>query len=242
MGLYGLEQTTRFLKGGIKVPIKKVHLYIIFFFALLPITAYSQTSLYKLPKGRTGLGLGLSTTENINTISGSLDYGIDKDLRVSLTAGVGLIEDDEFNRSLEIPPAPAAGLSIIRINALGQTGLDYFLNGSFSALFSRTVDATTSETFVKTRTLGLIGGGGVLKRLNTKSEWSLTPFFGIYYSNAWAVTERHWTGREEAVSDSNILGEAGVEIVISRSTSIIGSVLFSFESSDTTFSIGINLH
>ena len=218
--------------------LKKVHLYIIFFFALLPITAYSQTSLYKLPKGRTGLGLGFSTTENIDTISGSLDYGIDKDLRVSLTAGVGLIEDDEFNRSLEIPPAPAAGLSILRINALGQTGLDYFLSGGFSALFSRTVDAETNETFVKTRTLGLTGGGGVLKRLGR----GVTPFFGVYYSNAWAVTERQWPGLEEAVSDSNILGEAGVEIVVSRSTSIIGSLLFSFESSDTTFSVGINLH
>ena len=100
--------------------LKKVHPYIIFFFALLPLTAYSQTSLYKLPKGKTGLGLGFSTTENINTISGSLDYGIDRDLRVSFTAGVGLIEDDEFSGSLEIPPAPAAGISIVRINALGR--------------------------------------------------------------------------------------------------------------------------
>jgi hypothetical protein len=224
------------------VRLKKVHLYIIFFFALLPITAYSQTSLYELPKGRTGLGLGFSTTEDIDTISGSLDYGIDKDLRVSLTAGVGLIEDDEFNRSLEIPPAPAAGLSIVRINALGQTGLDYFLNGSFSAIFSRTVDAVTSETFIKTRTLELTGGGGLLKRLGTKSGWALTPFFGVYYSNAWAVTERQWARLEEAMSDSSILGEAGIEIQMSRSTSIIGSVLFSFESSDTIFSIGINLH
>ncbi len=222
--------------------LKKVHAYIIFFLALLPITAYSQTSLYKLPKGRTGLGLGFSAAENINTISGSLDYGIDKDLKISFTAGVGLIEDDEYNKTLEIPPAPAGGLSIVRINSLGQTGLDYFLNGSFSAVFSRTVDAATSETFVKTRTLGLTGGGGLLKRLGTKSGWSLTPFFGVYYANAWAVTERQWTGLEEAVSNSSILGEAGMEIAVSRTTSIVGSVLFSFESSDTVFSIGINLH
>ena len=222
--------------------LKKVHRYIIFFLALLPITAYSQTSLYKLPKGRTGLGLGFSAAENINTISGSLDYGIDKDLKISFTAGVGLIEDDEYNKTLEIPPAPAGGLSIVRINSLGQTGLDYFLNGRFSAVFSRTVDAATNETFVKTRTLGLTGGGGLLKRLGTKSGWSLTPFFGVYYSNAWAVTERQWTELEEAVSNSSILGEAGMEIAVSRTTSIVGSVLFSFESSDTVFSIGINLH
>ena len=222
--------------------LKKVHLCIIFFFALLPITAYAQTSLYKLSKGRTGLGVGFSTTENINTITGRLDYGIDKDLRVAFTAGVGLIEDDVYNRSLEIPPAPAGGLSIVRINALGQTGLDYFLNGSFSAMFSRDVNAVTNETFTKTRTLGLTGGGGVLKRLETKSEWGITPFFGVYYSNAWVVTERQRTGLEEALSDSNILGEAGVEIQISRTTSIIGSLLFSFESSDTVFSIGINLY
>ena len=222
--------------------LKKVHLYIIFFLALLPMTAYSQTSLYKLPKGRTGLGLGFSAAENINTISGSLDYGIDKDLKISFTAGVGLIEDDEYNKTLEIPPAPAGGLSIVRINSLGQTGLDYFLNGNFSAVFSRTVDAATNETFVKTRTLGLTGGGGLLKRLGTKSGWSLTPFFGVYYSNAWAVTERQWTELEEAVSNSSILGEVGMEIAVSRTTSIVGSVLFSFESSDTVFSIGINLH
>ena len=109
-------------------------------------------------------------------------------------------------------------------------------------MFSRTVDAATNETFVKTRTLGLTGGGGLLKRLGTKSGWSLTPFFGVYYSNAWAVTERQWTELEEAVSNSSILGEVGMEIAVSRTTSIVGSVLFSFESSDTVFSIGINLH
>lgn len=70
--------------------LKKVHLYIIFFLALFPMTAYAQTSLYKLPKGKTGLGLGVSTTENINTIIGSLDYGVDKDLRVSLSIAINL--------------------------------------------------------------------------------------------------------------------------------------------------------
>lgn len=222
--------------------LKKVRLYIIFFFALLPMTAYSQISLYKLPKGRTGLGLGFRAAENTNTISGSLDYGIDKDLKISFTGGVALIEDDEFNVDLEIPPAPVGGLSIVRISSLGQTGLDYFLNGRFSALFSRTVDAETSETFVKARTLELTGGGGLLKRLDTKSGWALTPFFGVYYSNAWAVTERQWTRLEEAMSDSSILGEAGIEIAMSRTTSIVGSVLFSFESSDTVFSVAINLY
>ena len=222
--------------------LKKVHLYIIFFFALFPMTAYAQTSLYKLPKGRTGLGLGVSTTENINTIIGNLDYGVDKDLRVSFIGGIGLIEDDTYNSSFEIPPAPAVGLSIVRINALGQTGLDYFLNGSFTAMFSRVVNATTHETFAKTRRLGLIGGGGILKRLETKSGWSLTPFFGVYYSNAGDVKERQRTEIEETVSDSSMLGEAGVEIRVSRTTSVIGSILFSFESSDTTLSIAINLH
>ncbi len=222
--------------------LKKVHLYIIFFFVLFPITAYSQTSLYKLSKGKTGLGLGVSTTENINTIIGNLDYGVDKDLRVSFIGGIGLIEDDTYSSSFEIPPAPTVGLSIVRINTLAETGLDYFLNGSFRAMFSRVVRATTHETFAKTRMLGLTGGGGVLKRLETKSGWSLTPFFGVYYSNAWDVTERQWTEIEETVSDSNMLGEAGVEVQMSRTTSVIGSILFSFERADTTLSIAINLH
>ena len=222
--------------------LKKVHLYITFFFALLPITAYSQIGLYKLPKGKTGLELGFRSAENTNTISGSLDYGIDKDLKISFIGGVALIEDDEFKTSLEIPPAPVGGLSIVRINSLGQTGLDYFLHGGGSAVFSRVVNATTSETFVKTRTLGLTGGGGLLKRLGTKSGWALTPFFGVYYSNSWAVTERQRTGLEKATSNSSVLGEAGVEIAVSRTTNIVGSVLFSFESSDTVFSVAVNLH
>ena len=222
--------------------LKKVYPYIIFFVALLPITAHAQTSLYKLPEGKTGLGLGFSTTENINTTVGSLDYGIDKNLRAAFTVGVGIIEEDAYNNSLEIPPAPAVGLSIVRINALGRTGLDYFLKGSFSAMFSRVVGVETHETFVKTRTLGLTGGGGILKRLDAKSEWALTPFFGVYYSNAWEVTERQRMDLEETVSDSNVLGEAGIEIQVSKTTSIIGSLLFSFQRSDTTFSIAINLH
>ena len=157
--------------------LKKVHRYIIFFFALLPMTAYAQTSLYKLPKGRTGLGLGFSTTENINTITGILDYGIDKDLRISFSGGVSLIEDDQFNTSLEIPPAPAVGLSIVRINPLGQTGLDYFVQGSFGAMFSRTVNAVTSETFVKTRTLGLDWRWWCLKTAGYEIRMGCNPIF-----------------------------------------------------------------
>ena len=222
--------------------LKKIQLYTIFFFALFPITGYSQTSLYKLPKGKTGLGLAFSTAEDVSTVNGSLDYGIDKYLKVSFIAGVGLIADDVYNKPLEVPPAPAGGLAIVRVDSLGETGLDYFLKGSFSAMFSRVVRTTTDETFVKTRTLGLTGGGGLLKRLRTQSGWSVNPFFGLYYSNAWQLIEQQRTRIEEALTDGNIAGEAGVEIEVSRTTSIVGSLIFSFESSDTVFNIAVNLH
>ena len=223
--------------------LKKVFTCLIFLFALLPIaTSYSQTSLYKLPTGKSAIGIGLATAENTRVISGTLDYGIDSNLKISFSAGVGFIDDYEDDDALEVPSSPIGAIAITRIDSLAKTGLDYFLIGSFSAAFSQVIDTSTDETFIRTRTLGLIGGGGIFKRLETESGWTLKPFFGVYSSNLWTLISNERDGSEETESSNHLSGEVGMEIEMSRTTSIIGSFGFSFDDSDTTLGIAVNFH
>lgn len=231
---------------------KRIYRCLIFLLPLLLFASYAQASLYKLPVGKTELGFAFSAAERTRTIGATFDYGIDNYLKMSFLAGVGF--DDNDGTSLKVPPYPTGGISMTRIDALGQTGLEYFMVGSFSASFSRLVDnsanetlfgiisSSSNETLIRTRVLGLSGGGGILKRLNTQSEWVLKPFLGLYYANFWTVVDFGERGFEDASSTANILGEVGLEIEMSPKTSVKGSLAFSFESSLTVFSIGINFH
>jgi len=225
------------------VQFKKIYPCLIFVFALLPIaTSYSQTSLYELRTGRSGIGIGLSTTEDIRAISGTLDYGIDSNLRISFSAGVALIDDYEDDDVLEVPPSPIGAVSITRVDSLSETGLDYFLIGSFNATYSEVIDTSIDETFIRTRALGLTGGGGIFKRLDTESGWILKPYFGIYSSNLWTLVINELWDDEETDTSNSLLGEVGIEIEMSRTTSIVGSFGFSFQNSDTSLGIAINFH
>ena len=223
--------------------LKKVFTCLIFLFALLPIaTSYSQTSLYKLRSGKSALGIGFGTTEDTRAISGTLDYGIDSNQKISFSAGVGFIDEYEDDDVLEAPPAPIGAISITRVDSLAETGLDYFLVGMFSTAFSQVIHTSIDETFIRTRTLGLTGGGGIFKRLDTESGWILKPYFGVYSSNLWTLINYEQTGDEETENSNSLLGEVGMEIEMSRTTSIIGSFGFSFDNSDTSLGIAINFH
>ena len=222
---------------------KKIYPCLIFVLVLLPIaTSYSQTSLYKLRTGKSGIGIGHSTTEDTRAISGTLDYGIDSNLRVSFSAGVALIDEYEDDDVLEVPPSPIGAVSITRVDSLSETGLDYFFIGSFDATYSQVINTSIDETFTRTRALGLTGGGGIFKRLDTESGWILKPFFGIYSSNLWTLVINEWSDDEETDTSNSLLGEVGIEIEMSRTTSIIGSFSFSFDNSDTSLGIAINFH
>ena len=237
--------------------MKRTYLYLIFLLPLLLLAPYVQASLYQLPAGKTEIGFTFSAadnTTNTRTIAADFDYGIDNHLKMSFQAGLGFDDSEAYQAPLEVPPYPVGGISMTRIDALGQTGLDYFLVGIFGASFSRTVFPTGSETFFgildssndgtfyRRRVLGLSGGGGILKRLNTQSEWTLKPFLGLYYANSWTVIEFDETSVEQFSSTGSILGEVGLEIEMSPRTSVTGSLAFSFESSQTAFTIGINFH
>ena len=43
---------------------------------LLPVAAHSQGGFFQLPTGETAFGIGLTTRENVTSLSGELDYGI----------------------------------------------------------------------------------------------------------------------------------------------------------------------
>ena len=107
---------------------------------LCPITAYAQTSLYRLPTSDTSLGLALSRqdigiTKPIVTtaVGANLDYGIEDDLKISFQVGVGLSD------APAMPPALTGVVSIVRLKPLGDTGLDYFWRGDFGGVFFRSV-------------------------------------------------------------------------------------------------------
>ena len=87
----------------------------------------------------------------------------------------------------------------------------------------------------------LRGGAGLLHTLETGYGWSLKPFFGMFYTQAWNNVST--TQRVHVNTIQNFFtGEAGVEIELSPTMSAIGSVEFSFESSELLYRFGLNFH
>ncbi len=217
--------------------------YIAFILVLYPVAAYSQVSFKKLPIGKTGYGFEFSPQTDVTTIGARLDYGINTDSKISFGMGIGFTDDDDLGSyGGDIPPSPGVGVSILHIQPLGQSELEYFMQGGFAAGFARVVDDATNETLVNSRAYTLSGGGGILKRLKTQSDWVIIPYFGLSYTNVWATVESLLYDYEETDSDGSFGGTIGMEIEMSPKMSLIGSFAFSFQSSDTVFGIGLNFH
>lgn len=217
--------------------------YIAFMFVLLPVPAYSQVALYELHTGETGFGFGLSTQEEGTTLGARVDYGIDERSKISFHGGIGFIDDDELNSfGGDIPPSPAGSIGIVHVKPLGQSGLEYFFQGGFGAGFASVVEDGTNDRLVSSRAFSLAGGGGILKRLETESERVIIPFFAVTYTNVWTTLESKRLAFEEIESEGSFGGTAGLEIEISPTVSLLGTFAFSFESSDTAFSIGLTFH
>ena len=223
--------------------MKQKWVYIALMLILFPVAAYSQMSFKKLPIGKTGYGFVFSPQTDVTTIGARIDYGINNDSKISLGGGIGFTNDEELESyGGDIPPSPAVGLSVLHIQSLGQSGLEYFMQGGFAGAFARVVDDSTNKTLVRTRTFALSGAGGILKRLKTQSDLVIIPYFGLSYTNAWATVESLLYDFEETDSDGSFGGAVGLEIEMSPKMSVIGSFAFSFQSSNTVFSIGLNFH
>jgi TonB family protein len=89
--------------------------------------------------------------------------------------------------------------------------------------------------------MALRGGAGFLHLLETGYDWSLKPFFGMFYTQSWNNVS---TTRAVHVNTAQnfFTGEAGVEIDLSPTMSAIGSLEFSFESSELLYRFGLNFY
>lgn len=205
----------------------------------------------KLPIGKTGYGFELSPQTDVITIGARLDYGINNDSKISFGGAIGFTDDD-FGTFVtyggDVPPFPLVGMSILHIETFKQYELEFFfLQGGFAGAFRRVI--TSYDLLSGESTDGhslwsytLSGGGGILKRLKTQSEWVISPFFALSYTNVWVIEESRLHDFEETGSDGSFGGTVGLEIEMSPKMSIISSFAFSFQSSDTVFSIGLNFH
>ena len=157
--------------------LKKRWIYIVFLFVLFPVTAYARMGLYELPTGEMAVGLSLGRGQNSSGIGGRLGYGMSNRTKVALTGGVSFIDEDLYDSSItHIPPSFGGGVVLVHISPLKQTGLDYFFSGGIHTTFSRTLDASTNETLASARSVGLSGGGGLIKRFEMGFGWALKPF------------------------------------------------------------------
>lgn len=234
--------------------LNKRWICVAFLSLLLPVTAYAQTGLYELPQGRMAVGLGFtgvdfSRSQDAIEIGASLSYGINNRTRIALVTNVGIIDEERyFGSELDVPPPVAIGVGPVHVGSLGQTGLDYFLAGTFyrgfSSGISRRLDDPTNERLLSVRTNGLAGGGGISKRIQTNFGWTLNPFCGVSYSRSW--TRVSTKGVPEEIRRNRISshfgGRAGLEVEVSPAISVIGAFGVSFKNFDGSFSIGLNFH
>lgn len=225
------------------MPFKQKLAYLALGFTLLPLVANAQGGLYKLPAGELGFGFAVATFQDATTISGGLDFGINKETKGSLQAGVSFVDDDELKAfGGEIPPSPAFGIGLLTTKPLGKSGLGYISQGSFAAQFSRVVDDITNETAVSLRTLILSGGLGFFKRVETESGLTVSPFFALFVNTQWATLDIDELGIDETESDTTFSAQMGLELEMSPTFSVLGGVGFSFEESDLAFSISVSFH
>lgn len=234
--------------------LKKLSTCIVFLSMLLPITAYPQTGLYELQKGRMAVGFGFtgldfSSSQDAMGIGGSLSYGINNRTKIALTTNMGFIDRDRYGSEFDVPPPVAIGIGAMHVRPLGQVGIDYFVRGTlytgFSNGISRRLDDPTNKTLLSVRSNGFAGGVGILKRLETNIGWTLNPSCSLSYSRSWSRIYRKAEGTEDTEYNrvfSGYAGGLGLEVEFSPMISIIGTFGISLENFDKSFSIGLNLH
>ena len=230
----------------------KKKLLLIFLLTLFPILTFAQTGILRPPTGKTVLGLGFQWYDppanleqrtgnarhrfRAQNIRGSLDYQLNRQLKVSFVPGIAFLNIASRD-SVDVPPSPSAELRLTATGALdAERTLDYFVRGSVRADYTQIHTGGRALHYVN---VNLMGGSGFIFKLQTATQWQFNPFFGVFYSNIWQNTS---TTRHLLVDNTYNLftGEAGVEIQASPTTHIIGSVEFSFETSEIIYNVGIS--
>ena len=175
---------------------------------------------------------------NAQTILGNLDYVFNDDLRISLLPGISFFEANT-QIPYEIAPSPSIDLRFLNVNDMNMTGLKFFILGGFRTQYTNIVRSWNLP--LHSVNMNLRGGVGLLHILETDYAWNLKPFFGMFYTQAWNNVS---TTRKVHMNTAHnfFTGEAGLEVELSPTMSAIGSVEFSFESSELLYRFGLNFH
>ena len=225
---------------------------VLFFLALVvwfPTSASAQTGFRRLPPGKMAVGMGYQRYRPptrtdapfrfyAQTLLGNLDYAFNRDLKISLLPGVSFFEVNARN-PYEIAPSPSIDIRLLNVNNMNMTGLKFFILGGFRTQYMNVV--RTGNLPLHTVNMALRGGAGFVHLLETDYDWSLKPFFGMFYTQSWNNVS---TARKVHVNTAQnfFTGEAGVEIDLSPTMSAIGSLEFSFESSELLYRFGLNFY
>ncbi len=228
-------------------------MFLIPFFTLVllsvPVSVSAQTSFYKSPAGKIGIGMGYQRysppkrTEApfrfyAQTMLGNLDYTFSRDLKMSLLPGVSFFETNT-QIPYEIAPSPSIDIRLLNVSDMNMTGLEFFILGGFRTQYMNVVRGSNLPLHSVNMTLR--GGVGLLHRLETDYAWVLKPFFGMFYTQTWNNVST--TQKVHVNTAQNFFtGEAGLEVELSPTMSAIGSVEFSFESSELLYRFGLNFH
>lgn len=222
---------------------------VLFAILVLSTSALAQSGFRKLPPGKLAIGMGYQryrppTRTNApfrfyaQTLLGNLEYAFSRDLKLSVLPGVSFFDVVSQN-PYEIAPSPSIDIRLLNVNNLNMTGLKFFILGGFRTQYMNVV--RTGDLPLHSVNMALRGGAGFLHLLETDYDWSLTPFFGVFYTQSWNNVS---TTRAVHVNTSQnfLTGEAGVEIELSPTMSAIGSLEFSFESSELLYRFGLNFY
>jgi len=172
------------------------------------------------------------------TLLGNLDYAFNNDLKISFLPGVSFFQANT-QIPYEIAPSPSVDIRLLNVNDMNMTGLKFFILGGFRTQYMNIV--RTGDLPLHSINMTLRGGAGLLHILETGYEWRLKPFLGIFYTQAWnnvSTTQKVHVNTAQNFFTS----ETGLEIELSPTISSIGSVEFSFESSELLYRFGLNFH
>lgn len=224
----------------LEVFMKKITIYVFCFCFVFVLTNTSYSSFYKLQRYRSSIGLSFAQYNDILPYRGtkirsrhlglSLAYGQTSHIKTSFAPGLKFTElpgDD-------IPPAPTAAVSILKMGNIEGTDFEYYLGSAFAMEYQQ----VNPLHFIGMDIAGYIG---LLTRLKTDTVFTIIPYFGIAYTHRWinvSTTSRIYLDDTDFIFNGN----AGVEIEISPTTSVIGAWAFSFEEAGTIFAIGVNFH
>ena len=234
--------------------MKTVKILIILTLTLISTNGWTQISFFDSSENRTSIGALYSqqTTRlyfddgdetmliKVKQITGSLDYRLRKTTKLSLYPSLTFGKMDIEDTNLDFPPSPSLYIRVSSAHSLNDNQLGTFYIGEAGISFLQIVHNFDETAYSITASVG--GGIGIYQKIKIGNpKLSITPSFSIYYHNVryWIFTK---TRLDDPITTKPISGQASLEIEISPTISVIGLSTFSFQNSESIFTIGVNFH